>query len=33
MKTYRLHLIRHGLTQQNLDGIYMGGGLDMPLCA
>lgn len=32
MKTYRLHLIRHGLTQGNLDGIYIGGGLDMPLC-
>ncbi|MDL2293878.1 histidine phosphatase family protein [Ruminococcaceae bacterium OttesenSCG-928-D13] len=31
MKTYKLHLIRHGLTQGNIDGIYMGGGLDMPL--
>ncbi len=32
MKTYKLHLIRHGLTQGNLDGIYVGGGLDIPLC-
>ena len=32
MKTYKLHLIRHGLTQGNVDGIYMGGGLDLPLC-
>lgn len=32
MKTYKLHLIRHGLTKGNLDGIYMGGGLDLPLC-
>ena len=32
MKTFKLHLIRHGLTQGNIDGIYMGGGTDMPLC-
>lgn len=32
MKNYKLHLIRHGLTQGNLDGVYVGGGLDMPLC-
>lgn len=32
LKTYKLHLIRHGLTQGNMDGIYMGGGLDQPLC-
>lgn len=32
MKTFKLHLIRHGLTQGNLDGVYVGGGLDMPLC-
>ncbi len=32
MKTYKLHLIRHGLTQGNLDGLYVGGGTDMPLC-
>lgn len=31
MKTYKLHLIRHGLTQGNEEGIYMGGGTDMPL--
>lgn len=33
MKTFKLHLIRHGLTQGNIDGVYVGGGLDMPLCA
>lgn len=33
MKTFKLHLVRHGLTQGNIDGIYMGGGLDMPLSA
>ncbi|MGD9559773.1 MAG: histidine phosphatase family protein [Oscillospiraceae bacterium] len=32
MKTFKLHLIRHGLTQGNIDGVYVGGGLDMPLC-
>ncbi len=32
MKTYRLHLVRHGLTQGNLDGVFVGGGLDMPVC-
>ncbi|NLW79754.1 MAG: histidine phosphatase family protein [Ruminococcaceae bacterium] len=32
MKTFKLHLIRHGLTQGNLDGVYVGGGLDIPLC-
>lgn len=32
MKTYKLHLVRHGLTQGNLDGTYVGGGLDIPLC-
>lgn len=31
MKTFKLHLIRHGLTQGNLEGIYVGGGLDVPL--
>lgn len=24
MKTYRIHLIRHGLTQDNIDGVYSG---------
>ena len=32
MKTFRLHLIRHGLTQANLDGIYVGSGTDPELC-
>ena len=32
MKTFKLHLIRHGLTQGNVDRIYLGGGLDVPLC-
>ncbi len=32
MRTYRLHLIRHGLTQGNLDGLYI-GHTDMPLCS
>lgn len=32
MKTFKLHLIRHGITQGNLDGVYVGGGLDVPLC-
>lgn len=32
MKTFKLHLVRHGITQTNLDGTYAGGGLDVPLC-
>ncbi|MDL2253792.1 histidine phosphatase family protein [Ruminococcaceae bacterium OttesenSCG-928-I18] len=32
MKTYKLHLIRHGLTQGNREGTFVGGGLDIPLC-
>lgn len=32
MKTFKLHLIRHGLTAGNLDGRYIGGGTDLPLC-
>lgn len=32
MKTYKLHLIRHGLTQGNLDGVFVGGGLDISIC-
>jgi alpha-ribazole phosphatase len=31
MKTYRIHLIRHGLTQENFDGKYV-GQLDVPVC-
>lgn len=33
MLTYKLHLIRHGLTAANTDGRYVGGGTDEPLCA
>jgi alpha-ribazole phosphatase len=32
MKTYRIHLIRHGLTQANLDGRYV-GSTDLPVTA
>ena len=32
MKNYTLYLIRHGITRANLDGIYAGGGTDIPLC-
>ncbi|MEG1782898.1 MAG: histidine phosphatase family protein [Oscillospiraceae bacterium] len=32
MRSYKLHLIRHGLTQGNLDGQYLGSGTDTPLC-
>lgn len=32
MKTFKLHLIRHGLTRGNLEGLYVGGGTDLPLC-
>ena len=31
MKTYKIHLIRHGTTQGNLDGLYIGHS-DVPLC-
>ncbi|MCL2512415.1 MAG: histidine phosphatase family protein [Oscillospiraceae bacterium] len=31
MKTYKLHLIRNGLTNGNLEGYYT-GGMDEPLC-
>ena len=33
MKYYKLHLIRHGLTEGNLKGLYIGSGSDLPLCA
>ena len=33
MKYYKLHLIRHGLTEGNLQGRYSGSGRDLPLCA
>lgn len=32
MKYYKLHLIRHGLTQGNLEQRYIGSGTDLPLC-
>lgn len=32
MKTFKIHLVRHGLTQGNLDGLYLGSGTDLPLC-
>lgn len=32
MTTYRLHLVRHGLTEANENGIYC-GKTDLPLCA
>lgn len=32
MKTFKLHLIRHGLTAGNLEGRYIGSGTDIPLC-
>lgn len=32
MKSYTLYLIRHGITQANLQGIYAGEGTDIPLC-
>ena len=31
MKNYRLYMIRHGITQGNLDGKYI-GTTDLPLC-
>ncbi|MCM1364728.1 MAG: histidine phosphatase family protein [Faecalibacterium sp.] len=31
MKTYQLHIIRHGLTAGNLEGLYI-GHTDVPLC-
>lgn len=30
MKTYKLHLVRHGLTQANMDGLYI-GSTNVPL--
>lgn len=32
MRNYKLHFIRHGLTLGNLEGRYIGGGTDEPLC-
>ena len=33
MKTYKIHLIRHGVTDANRKGIYCGSGTDIPLSA
>ena len=33
MQYFKLHLIRHGLTRGNLEGRYIGGGTDLPLCS
>ncbi len=32
MLTYKIHFIRHGLTQANLEGRYIGSRTDLPLC-
>lgn len=32
MRSYKLHLVRHGLTDGNLEGRYIGGRTDLPLC-
>jgi len=32
VKTFKLHLIRHGVTEGNLQGLYIGSGTDLPLC-
>lgn len=32
LKTFKLHLIRHGITAGNLNGLYVGSGTDIPLC-
>ena len=32
MKTYKIHLIRHGLTDANFEGRYIGCKTDLPLC-
>ena len=31
MKTYKIHLIRHGMTDANILGTYIGNRTDMPL--
>ncbi len=31
MKTYKIHLIRHGITDANLEGRYIGSRTDLPL--
>ncbi len=32
MKTYKIHILRHGLTTANLEGRYIGCRTDLPLC-
>lgn len=32
MKTYKIYLIRHGLTEANIRGQYVGNRTDLPLC-
>lgn len=32
MKTFKIHLIRHGMTDANLCGQYIGNRTDLPLC-
>ena len=32
MKTFKIHLIRHGMTDANLYGQYIGNRTDLPLC-
>ena len=31
MRSYKLHLIRHGATDANKEGRYIGGKTDLPL--
>ena len=33
MRTYKIHLIRHGLTEANIKGQYVGNRTDLPLCS
>ena len=33
MKSYRIHLIRHGMTEANERGLYIGKRTDLPLSA
>ena len=32
MRSYKLHLVRHGKTSGNIEGRYVGGKTDLPLC-
>ena len=32
MKTFKIHFIRHGITEANLKGQYVGNRTDLPLC-